>query len=207
MLTILGKASSINVRKVLWACAVLSLDFVREDWGTGFKSTHAPEFLALNPNGLVPVLRDGDFILWESNSIIRYLASSYGGEHLYPVEPVARARVDQWMDWQATELNRSWSYAFLALVRHSEAHQSAEETARSIASWTQQMTILKNQLSVTGAYVAGPTFSLADIPIGLSVNRWFSTPFDHPPFPGVATYFDGLGDRLGFDEHCRNGLP
>ncbi|WP_321791865.1 glutathione S-transferase [Caballeronia sp. J97] len=207
MLTILGKASSINVRKVLWVCAELRLDFVREDWGTGFQSTHAAEFLALNPNGLVPVLKDGDFVLWESNSIIRYLASRYGGEHLYPVEPVARARIDQWIDWQATELNRSWSYAFLALVRRSEMHQSADETARSIASWTQEMAILDRQLLTTGEYVAGLAFSLADIPIGLSVNRWFSTPFDRPPFPNVAAYFDRLGDRPGFNEYCRNGLP
>src|SRR5271154_7612718 len=72
MLKILGKASSINVRKVLWTCAELNLPFEREDWGTGFRSTETPEFLSLNPNGMVPVLKDGDFVLWESNSIIRY---------------------------------------------------------------------------------------------------------------------------------------
>ncbi len=73
MLQILGKASSINVRKVLWACAELGLPFEREDWGSGFKATDAPEFVALNPNAMVPVIRDGEFVLWESNSIIRYL--------------------------------------------------------------------------------------------------------------------------------------
>jgi glutathione S-transferase len=207
MLTILGKASSINVRKVLWACAELNLHFVREDWGTGFQSMQSPEFLRLNPNGLVPVLKDDDFVLWESNSIIRYLASRYNGKHLYPAEPSARARVDQWMDWQATELNRSWSYAFSALVRHSELHQSADEMARSIASWTRQMAILNQQLLVTGAFVAGERFSLADIPIALSVNRWLSTPLDHPSFLAVSEYLERLSDRPGFAEHCRNGLP
>jgi glutathione S-transferase len=104
-------------------------------------------------------------------------------------------------------LNRAWSYAFLALVRRSELHRSAEETAQSIASWTRQMAILEQQLLTTGAFVAGRQFSLADIPIGLSVNRWFSTPFDHSSFPAVSEYFDRLSDRSGFNEHCRNGLP
>lgn len=105
MVLILGKASSINVRKVLWTCAELDLPFEREEWGSGFQSTRSAEFLALNPNGMVPVMRDGDFTLWESNSIIRYLATRYGDGALYPVEARARARVDQWMDWQSSDLN------------------------------------------------------------------------------------------------------
>ncbi|CAG9269177.1 Uncharacterized glutathione S-transferase-like protein [Paraburkholderia unamae] len=207
MLKILGKASSINVRKVLWTCAELDLPFEQEDWGTGFRSTQTPEFLSLNPNGLVPVLRDGDLVLWESNTIIRYLASRYGGAHLYPADPTERARVDQWMDWQATELNRSWSYAFLGLVRQSPAHQSADETARSIANWTGNMRILNAQLHATGAFVAGKSFSLADIPVGLSVNRWLRTPFEHADFPAVTDYFHRLRERSGFSVHCANGLP
>ena len=107
MLRILGKASSINVRKVLWACAELDLPFEREEWGSGFQSTRSAEFLALNPNAMVPVIRDGDFTLWESNSIIRYLATGYGDGSLYPAEARARARVDQWMDWQSSDLNRA----------------------------------------------------------------------------------------------------
>ncbi len=207
MLKILGKASSINVRKVLWICSELQLPFEREDWGTGFKDTNDADFLALNPNGLVPVLRDGDFVLWESNSIIRYLASRYGGERLYPFEPVARARIDQWIDWQATELNRSWSYAFLALVRKSQAHQAQPEISMSLANWTRNMQILNRQLERTATFIAGEHFSLADIPIALSINRWFSTPFQHPDLPAVSAYFDRLADRPGFATHCRNGTP
>jgi glutathione S-transferase len=207
MLKILGKASSINVRKVLWTCAELNLPFEREDWGTGFRSTQTPAFLSLNPNGLVPVIKDGDFVLWESNTIIRYLASRYGGAHLYPADPLMRAAVDQWMDWQATDLNRSWSYAFLALVRQSAAHQAQAEIAASIASWTAHMRILDGQLQATGAFVAGKQFSLADIPVGLSVNRWFSTPFEHTPFPAVSEYFERLRERPGYGDYCANGLP
>src|ERR1700761_5627868 len=112
MLQILGKVSSINVRKVLWTCAELNLPFEQEDWGSGFRSPDTAEFLALNPNAMVPVIKDDGFVLWESNSIIRYLALRYGGTQLYPEHPQERARVDQWIDWQAAELNRAWSYAF-----------------------------------------------------------------------------------------------
>lgn len=178
MLEILGKASSINVRKVLWTCAELDLPYRREDWGSGFRDTHAAEFLALNPNAMVPVLRDGELVLWESNSIIRYLANRYAGERLYPQQAAPRARVDQWLDWQASDLNRSWSYAFMSLVRQSPAHRDAAQVEASLRGWTGFMEILEGQLLRTGAYVAGETFSLADIAIGLSVNRWYETPFE-----------------------------
>jgi glutathione S-transferase len=207
MLKILGRASSVNVRKVLWVCAELQLPFEREDWGAGYQATDTPEFLSLNPNGLIPVIKDDDFVLWESNSIIRYLASRYGGEKLYPAEPRKRARIDQWMDWQAADLNRSWSYAFLGLVRKSAAHQATDEIAASLANWTRHMRMLEGQLAATGAFVAGEQFSVADIPIALSVNRWLSTPFEHPQLPAVSDYFSRLGERAGFTAYCRNGMP
>jgi glutathione S-transferase len=207
MLKILGKVTSINVRKVLWTCAELNLRFEQEDWGSGFQSTHKPEFLALNPNAMVPVIKDGDFVLWESNSIVRYLASRHGGAHLYPADPQMRARIDQWIDWQAAELNRAWSYAFLALVRKSPDHQDAQAIEASSANWAKHIGILNRQLESTRAYVAGAAFSLADIPIGLSINRWFSTPLKHAAFPAVEDYFERLVDRPGFLEHCRNGAP
>ncbi len=207
MIRILGRATSINVRKVLWACAEVGVPFERQDWGTGFKSTEAPEFLLLNPNAMVPVIQDGDFTLWESNSIIRYLATRYGDAALYPVEAKARARVDQWIDWQASDLNRSWSYGFMSLVRQSPAHQDAAALAAGLAEWARYMRILDRQLASTGAYVAGEDFSLADIPVGLSVNRWFETPFDHPQLPAVSEYYQRLGERSGFRLYGRNGMP
>ena len=207
MLKILGKASSINVRKVLWTCAELELPFEREDWGSGFRATDTPEYLALNPNGMVPVIQDGDFVLWESNSIIRYLVARYGGEWLYPAEPQRRARIDQWIDWQATDLNRSWSYVFPALVRKSPAHQDPAQIAAGSASWTKNMQILDRQLASTGAYVAGAEFTLADIPIGLSVNRWFGTPLQRPELPAVSAYFERLSQRKGYLLHGNNGSP
>jgi glutathione S-transferase len=208
MLRILGKASSINVRKVLWTCAELDLPYVREDWGSGFQSTSQPDFLAMNPNAMVPVMIDGDIVLWESNTICRYLAGRYGGSaSLLPREPAARARVEQWMDWQATELNNAWRYAFMALVRNSPAHTDPVQLDNSIAGWNRHMGILEGQLAKTGAYVAGPDFSLADIVLGLSLNRWLSTPMERPDHPFMKAYAARLQERLGCREFCMNGSP
>ncbi|MEE1925208.1 glutathione S-transferase [Pseudomonas sp. 148P] len=206
MIRILGRASSINVRKVLWTCVELGIPFEREDWGSGFQPTDAPDFLALNPNAMIPVIQDGDFILWESNTIVRYLANQYGGTGIYPVDAKARARIDQWIDWQASDLNRSWSYPFMSLVRQSPAHQDAKALAAGIADWTRFMGILDRQLARTGGYVAGERFTLADIPVGLSVNRWFGTPFEHPRLAAVEAYYDRLSERAGFMLHGRNGV-
>ncbi|HEY4081763.1 MAG TPA: glutathione S-transferase [Burkholderiaceae bacterium] len=204
---ILGKAASINVRKVLWTCAELGLEFEREDWGAGFADPNRAEFMALNPNALVPVLIDGDFVLWESNTICRYLAHREHAESLLPAEPRQRARVEQWMDWQAGELNNSWRYAFMGLVRKSAAHQDAALLGSSVASWNRHMGILAQQLESTGAYVCGPQFSLADVVLGLSTHRWLAAPIERPSLPAVETYYERLSERPGFMAHGRNGQP
>ncbi|MCR8718625.1 glutathione S-transferase [Pseudomonas syringae] len=207
MLKILGKASSINVRKVLWTCAELGIPFERQDWGSGFRETNTPEFTALNPNAMVPVIDDDGFVLWESNTIIRYLANRNSALHLYPAEAIARARVDQWIDWQATDLNKSWGYAFMSLVRQCAAHQDPDALAAGCRQWTRHMAILDRQLDTTGACVSGSEFSLADIPIGLSVSRWFETPLAHSDFPAVNAYYERLSERSGYRLHGRNGTP
>jgi glutathione S-transferase len=206
MIKILGKSSSINVRKVLWTCAELGLPSEREDWGDGFRPTGTPEFLALNPNAMVPVIVDDGFVLWESNTICRYLCARHGGEALLPAAPRQRARVEQWMDWQATELNTAWRYAFMALVRHSAAHGDAAQVQASVASWNRQLGILDRHLETTGAFAAGDSFTLADIVLGLSINRWLMTPMDRPSYPALAVYYARLGMRPGFAAFCGNGI-
>jgi glutathione S-transferase len=198
MLRILGKASSINVRKVVWTCEQIGIAYTRADDG--------PE-LRQNPNGLVPVIVDGDFVLWESNSIIRYLANKSAAHALLPVEPQARAEVDRWIDWQATEFNGAWRYAFSAIVRRNPAFADAVEIESSKRQWTKMVAILDGQLARTGAYVAGTSFTLADIPIGLSVNRWLLTLFERPAFPHVQAYYERLGNRPAFIKHGCNGIP
>jgi glutathione S-transferase len=199
MVRILGKASSINVRKVLWTCSELGIAFEREDWGSGFRSTQEPEFLALNPNAMVPVLVDGDAVLWESNTICRYLATRYGdggNDSLLPRDALARAKVEQWMDWQATELNNAWRYAFMGLLRNSPAHQDPAQIAASIAGWNRQMGLLERHLDTSGDHVAGGAFSLADIVLGLSAHRWRKTPMnERPVYPAVAAWLARLEAR------------
>ncbi|SAI71675.1 glutathione S-transferase [Bordetella ansorpii] len=206
MLRILGKTSSINVRKVLWACAELDLPFQQEDWGSGFRDLNTDAFKTLNPNAMVPVLVDADFVLWESNSILRYLANRYGDGGLYPSQAEARARVDQWLDWQASDLNRAWSYAFMSLVRGSAEHRDPALVQASLEGWTRFMTVLDGRLMETGAYVAGDHFSLADIAIGLSVHRWFGTPFEHPRLDAVREYYARLVQRPGLSRYSA-GVP
>jgi len=198
MVKILGRVSSLNVRKVLWTCAELGLDVTREDWGAGFRDVTEPGFVALNPNAQIPVLIDGDFVLWESNTIIRYLCNAHGGGALYPAEAKSRACVDRWIDWQASELNPSWVYAFQAVVRKSPLHAEPKLIERSIRQWTHMMTILDDQLDRTGGHVAGADFSLADIPMGVSVARWFATPIAHKPLPAIDAYVERLKSRPGF---------
>ncbi len=207
MLEVHGRTSSINVRKVLWTCDELGLAYAREDWGIGFRSPQAPEFLARNPNGLVPVIVDEGFVLWESNTICRYLAARHGRADLLPADAQARARVEQWMDWQAGELNNAWRYAFMGLVRQSPAHRDAAAIEASRDSWNRHMQILDTQLAHTGDYVAGPAFTLADIVLGLSVHRWLMTPIVRPELPAVASYVRRLSQRPAFMPHASKGTP
>jgi glutathione S-transferase len=207
MLRLLGKSTSINVRKVLWLCDELGLEPLLEQWGSGQRPTTEAEFLALNPNGLVPVLCDGSFSLWESNTICRYLAARQGRTDLLPAPAAERACVEQWMDWQATELNNAWRYAFMALVRASPAHADEAAVAASVESWNRHMCILEGQLARTGAFALGSTFTLADIVLGLSAHRWFMTPMARPRLPAVEAYYDRLTERPGFRAHGRNGVP
>ena len=207
MLQILGKSTSINVRKVLWLCEELGLAYELQQWGAGHRSTGTPEFRALNPNAMVPVIKDGSFVLWESNAICRYLAAAHSEAGLLPANLQERAVVEQWMDWQATELNNSWRYAFMSLVRRSAAHTDADAVAAGVGNWNRHMAMLDEQLQSTGAFVTGPRFTLADIVLGLATNRWFMTAMERPALPAVADYYERLSQRPAFLAHGRNGVP
>jgi glutathione S-transferase len=207
MLSVLGKATSINVRKVLWTCAELGVHYELEEWGAGLRDTNAPAFLALNPNALVPVLVDGELVLWESNTICRYLAASRQRHDLLPAAPAARALVEQWMDWQATELNGAWRYAFMSLVRKHADYGEPRAVQSSVRDWNRMMTVLEQQLARSGAFVIGHELTLADIVIGLSTHRWLSTPMERPALPHVERYYEQLSQRPAFLLHGRNGVP
>jgi glutathione S-transferase len=126
---------------------------------------------------------------------------------LTPAEPAARTHVEQWMDWQATELNNAWPYAIMALVRRSDAHADEAAIEHSVAEWNRHMALLDDQLTKTGAYVTGEALTLADVVLGLSTKRWFMTPMQRPPLRAVSAYFERLCQRPAFLKHGRNGTP
>ncbi|MGY6030262.1 glutathione S-transferase family protein [Phytobacter sp. AG2a] len=207
MIRILGKTSSINVRKVLWTCEEAGLDYQQEDYGSGFASTQTEAFRAMNPNEMVPVLIDDDFVLWESNSICRYLARKASRSDLLPVDAQACANVEHWMDWQATEFNNAWRYVFPALVRNNPAYNDRQAIDAGIKEWNHCIGIVNQQLEKTQAWVVGAHFTLADVVLGLSVNRWKMTPFDHPTFPALEAWFARLNQRPAFLQYGNNGVP
>ena len=207
MLKILGRPTSINVRKVQWLCDEMALPYALELWGIGHRAPQDPAFLALNPHAMVPVLVDDGQALWESNALCRYLADRQQRADLLPAPGLARARVEQWMDWQATELNNAWRYAFMHHVRRSPAHADPAAVLASESAWNRQMAVLDAQLAATGAFVVGTTFTLADIVIGLSVHRWLQTPIAHAALPAVAAYHARLCARPAFGPHGPRGAP
>jgi glutathione S-transferase len=207
MLKIYGYAQSINVRKVLWTCEELGLVFERVDWGGSFRSTAEPEFRALNPVGMVPVIDDGGKVVWESNVIVRYLATSRARTDLLPGEPAARARVEQWMDWQASDFNNSWRVCFQALVRRNPAFQDKAAIDASADLFNRMVGIIDGELARTGSYLAGESFTVADIVIGLSLHRWQSVPMPRPRYANVERYLARLLERPGFVRYGRDGGP
>jgi glutathione S-transferase len=151
----------------------------------------------MNPNRRIPTLRDGDVVLWESNAIVRYLAAKFGAGHLLPRDPVERAIADQWMDWQQTTLNPAGRDAFMQWIRTPAAQRDAAAAARSVQATERLMALLDAHLA-TRAYMGGDRFTMADIPIGCELHRWFGLPpalYARPTWPHVERYFAALGAR------------
>jgi glutathione S-transferase len=209
MLKIYGRANSINVRKVLWAVDEIGIAYSREDWGRGFKPLSDPAFLAVNPLALIPAIDDDGFILSESNTIIRYLAAKHGRTDLLPTDLKAHAEIERWMDWQSADFANSWRAAFLGLIVKQQVPGGDEAIQASLRDWPAKMKIVEAQLSRTGGYIAGPSFTLADIPMGLAVHRWFASelPIEKPDLLATSAYYEQLSTRAPFMTHVRNGLP
>lgn len=209
MLKIYGRANSINVRKVLWTVDELGIPYEREDWGRGYEPLTNPAFLAVNALALIPAIDDDGFVLSESNTISRYLAAKHGRTDLLPAEPKERAMVERWMDWQAIDLTNATRAAFLGLIAKAPLPGGEEVIQASLREWPKKMAMVEDQLKKTGADIAGPSFTLADVAVGLSVNRWFASalPIERPYLPAVADYYERLSERPAFMAHGRNGQP
>lgn len=207
MLKIYGRANSINVRKVLWMCAELDLPFERSDWGRGYRPTSEPEFTAVSRFGVVPVVVDDGFVLRESNTIVRYLAAKHGRTDLYPTDVRPRALAEMWMDWAGMDLYQGVRPVFLGITVKMPAFQDPKLIDAGRLEWTTQMRRLEEHLASAGPFVTGKSFTVGDIPVGLVVNRWFQIPFEKPPLPAVAAYYDRLAERPAYRLFGRNGTP
>ena len=208
MLKILGRANSFNVRKVLWLCDEIGLPFEREDYGRGFRPTNTPEFLKLNPTGQVPCVIDDGFVMRESHAILRYLAAKHDATSLYPTDLKRRQSIEAWMDWVAYDLTHSMRGAFLGGQLQEPPWNNAWFVTQGRLDLSAQMKLLDDALAAHGPYVLGAGFSLADIPVGLVVNRWFSLKdIARPEFAALAAYYELLTMRPAYRAHGRNGLP
>jgi glutathione S-transferase len=187
-----GKGSGAML-KVLWALDELGLQYEREDWGLPIRNPRVPEFLALNPNGQIPVFIENGFVLWESNAILTYLAERES--ILLPDHLERRAHAHQWLIWQATELNPPWGYAVNALIRNTPGYSDPDKIDESMGKWTEKMEILEAQLAHGEGFVAGGEFTIADIAIGLSVHRWMMIPREKKVFPAIGQFYEVLKAR------------
>ena len=186
--------SSINVKKVVWTAQELALDFERREAGGAFGVVTTPGYLRMNPNAKVPVIEDGDFFLWESNVIVRYLCAKHSPARLYPDELRQRFDAERWMEWQQTTLNPASRPGFWQLVRTSVGQQDAQQIAHSNAEVEPLMATLDTHLA-RHEFMAGEHFSMADIPLGCEVHRWFGLPQQRLARPNISRWFEGLCAR------------
>jgi len=191
MLKIWGRISSINVRKVVLAAQWLEIPFQRIDAGHEFGIVKTPEYLAKNPNALIPLIEDGDFRLWESNVIVRYLCAKHSPGKLYPQEIAERFDAERWMDWQQTTLNPAGRNAFMQLIRTPADKRDTQLVAQSAAATEPLMALLDAHLS-RRAFMAGDAFTMADIPIACELHRWHGLPLERPARPHLERWYQGV---------------
>jgi glutathione S-transferase len=203
MLNIWGRISSINVRKVVWCAQELGLDFQRTEAGGRFGVVQTPDYLALNPNAMVPTIDDGEgderVVLWESNVIVRYLCARHSADALYPEVLARRFDAERWMDWQQTTLNVVSGGAFRQWVRTPAAQRNPEAIAYSVNATEPLFALLDAHLA-DRAYMLGDAFTMADIPLGCEAHRWFGLPqteYTRPSWPHVERWFGDLRSRAG----------
>ena len=201
MLKVWGRKTSVNVQKVMWAVAELGLAHERIDAGGPFGKTDTPDYGAMNPNRLVPVVDDKGFILWESNAIVRYLANTYGLGTFAPTGPEDRARADQWMDWaNSTPYPDIIPGLFVQFVRVTAADRNATTVAAAAKRAGAALAILDQHLA-NRPFIGGNALTMADIPTGALLYRYFTMPFDRPALPNVEAYYQHLTARKAYQDH------
>jgi len=197
MLKLWGRSNSINVHKALWCLDEVGVEYERIDAGMAYGVVDTANYLALNPNGRVPTLQDGDLTLWESNVIVRYLAGRYGAGTLSPADHARRAIADQWMDWQQTTLHADITFVFWGQIRNRRENQDPERVAAASRSLARLWSHLDAHLDGRD-FVAGDTLSMGDIPIGCAMWRWWNLDLEKPDLPNLYAWHERLQAREGF---------
>lgn len=201
MLKVWGRKTSVNVQKVMWAVAELGLAHERIDAGGPFGVVDTPGFAALNPNRLVPVIEDGDFLLWESNAIVRYLADTYGRGSLAPEGRYAFAHADQWIEWGSSMLYSDIiSTAFIALVRTPARDRNASALAAAAKRAGERLAILDRHLEARH-FIGGDKLSMADVAVGTLMYRYFTLEIERPRLPHVEAWYQRLAARQAYQDH------
>jgi glutathione S-transferase len=196
MLRIWGRLSSVNVQKVVWCCDELGVPYERIDAGGAFGLNDTPQYLAMNPNGLVPVIDEDGFILYESNAITRYLAAKHGAGTLWPHDPRARADVDRWMEWQSTSYTPAMVQAFWGLVRTPPEKRDDAAIEASRVKGEKLSGVLDRHLAGR-EFIAGKAFSPADIVVGCAAHRWLGLPLAREARPNLERWYASLKSRPG----------
>jgi glutathione S-transferase len=200
MLTVWGRTNSTNVQKVLWCLAELGVPYERIEAGGAHGVVNTPEYLAMNPNALVPTIDDDGFVLWESNVVVRYLSAKHSMGALCPADIRERFEAERWMDWQTTTLWPAFRDAFMGLVRTPPEKRDQNAIARSQQSSAKLLAAFETRLSKT-PFAAGRNFTMGDIPLGVTAFRLFNLGIEPEKFPNVKRWYDGLTQRPGYKAH------
>ena len=200
MLKVWGRRSSANVQKVMWLVGELKLAHEHVQAGGPYGLVNEPQFRAMNPNGLVPVIEDDGLTMWESNAILRYLAAQYGKERFWPDDPKERAPVEQWLEWAGTTFQPNMIGLFVNYWRTPEYQRNPNAIRNFQQRSDNNLRLLETELGKR-AYVAGETFTLADIASGTHLYRYYTMGTPFPKLPNVEAWYKRLSERPAYRDH------
>ncbi len=206
MLKIWGRKNSSNVRKVLWCAQELGLQYEAVDAGGAFGVVNEPHYRALNPNGVVPTIEDDGLVLWESNTIVRYLGARYApGTSWYPEDPVVRAKAEKWMDWTTSSLATPFRPLFWGILRTPPDQQDWVAINAAQKACAQLLSIADEALS-SQPFLSGQEAGMGDIPLGCFVYAWFEMPIERPQMRHLRAWYDRLRERPAYQAAVMTAL-
>ncbi|QGZ32701.1 glutathione S-transferase [Stutzerimonas stutzeri] len=197
MVKLWGRINSTNVKKALWCLEELGVRYTRIDAGGAFGVVDEADYVAMNPNRLVPCLQDGDLVLWESNAIVRYLAAQYGDGVLWNADARQRAEADKWMDWVTSSLAGPFRPLFWNIVRTAAQARDMAAVQASLAECGKLLGIADRALAEQ-PYLSGESFGMGDIPLGCFAYAWFEMPIERPDLPHLRDWYERLQQRPAY---------